>query len=159
MRYHMHKQDQLIEEPSALEEVLREGRYMTLALCRENEPYVLTLSYGYDAEQRALYFHTAPEGLKLAFIAENTAVCGTVIEDRGYQEGRCNHAYRSVVVWGEIREVTEPEEKRRGMLLMVDQLEADPSVIRRRLERRNEAYDKVTVLRLDIREMSGRVGT
>jgi len=159
MRYHMHKREQLIEEQSELEEVLRDGRYMTLALCRANEPYVVTLSYGYDAEERALYFHTALEGLKLAFIAENSAVCGTVIEDRGYQEGRCSHAYRSVVVWGDIREVTEPDEKERCMLLMVDQLEADPTKMRRRLGRRNAAYDKVTVLRLDIREMSGRVGT
>lgn len=159
MRYHMHKRDQLIEEQNALDEVLLDGRYMTLALCRGSEPYVVTLSYGYDAEKRALYFHTALEGLKLAFIAENSAVCGTVIEDRGYQEGRCSHAYRSVVVWGEMSEVTDPDEKRRCMLLMVDQLEADPSKMRRGLERRNEAYDKVTVLRLDIREMSGRVGT
>ena len=159
MRYHMHKRDQLIEEQRELEEVLREGRYMTLALCRANEPYVVTLSYAYDGEQRALYFHTALEGLKLAFIEGNPAVCGTVIEDHGYQEGRCSHAYRSVVVWGDMGQVTDPDEKRRCMLLMVDQLEADPTKMRRRLEGRNEGYDRVTVLRLDIREMSGRVGT
>jgi len=159
MRYHMHKQDQLISDERVLEQVLQEGRFITLALCRGGEPYVVTLSYGYDVDQRALYFHTALEGLKLAFIADNPATCGTVIEDRGYQEGCCSHAYRSVVVWGEITEVTDQDEMQRCMLLMVDQLEADPSVMRRRLQKRSETYQRVRVLRLDIREMSGRAGT
>ncbi|MGC9521659.1 MAG: pyridoxamine 5'-phosphate oxidase family protein [Anaerolineae bacterium] len=101
-RYHMHKSEREITDPEIIEAVLRQGKYATLALARDGEPYAVTLNYGYDPASRALYFHTATEGLKLRFIEENPAVCGTVVEDRGYVQGKCAHAYRSVVFWGGI---------------------------------------------------------
>ena len=56
MSYHMRREDREIADWSVMEEVLRQGKYATLALCRDHEPYVFTLNYGYDAVERALYF-------------------------------------------------------------------------------------------------------
>jgi hypothetical protein len=155
-RYHMHKADQEITDRAELVALLRGGQYATLALCRQGEPYVVTLSYGYDEAEDALYFHTALEGLKLAFLAENPAVCGTVIDDRGYLQGRCDHAYRSVVFWGRMERVEERSEKERCLGCMIDQLEDEPGKMRQRLAQRGETYERAVVLRLHIDEMTGR---
>ena len=47
-RYHMHKQEAEITNPAAIEAVLRAGRFATLALCRDGEPYVVTMNYGFE---------------------------------------------------------------------------------------------------------------
>ena len=80
-KYHLRKKEREITERTQVLEILKEGKFATIALCRENAPYVVTLNYGYAAVQNCLYFHSALEGLKLDFIRENPNVCATVSED------------------------------------------------------------------------------
>lgn len=157
-KYHMHKIERQITDPEAVEAVLQRGQYATLALCREREPYLVTLNYGYHSPDRVLYFHSATEGLKLDFIRENPQVCGTVIEDHGYVQGKCTHAYRSVVFWGEIEVLEDLEEKRAGLVCMIDHLENDAEGVRQRLLSNPTRLAGVAVLRLRIREISGKEG-
>ena len=84
-------------------------------MCRNNEPYIVTLSYGYDEQKHALYSHCAINGLKLEFISQNPNVCGTVIEDEGYIEDECEQKYRSVVFWGKMYKVEDLAEKKYGL--------------------------------------------
>jgi nitroimidazol reductase NimA-like FMN-containing flavoprotein (pyridoxamine 5'-phosphate oxidase superfamily) len=157
-RYHMHKQEREITDPDALLDILSEGQYVVLAMCRENEPYVVTLSYGHDRQAHALYFHTALQGLKLDVIEQNPRVCGTVIEDRGYIQGECAHAYRSLVLWGEMYVVDDVAEKKHGMEILTEHLESDPDPIRRKHLQKADAYERVAILRLDIQHMTGKQG-
>lgn len=154
----MHRAEQEITDQDALVEVLRSNEYVTLALCREDEPYVVTLSYGYDGDRNALYFHCAQEGLKLAFIRANPRACATVVEDRGYIQGKCAHAYRTVVFWGEMQVVDSLEEKRHGMDVMLNHLEDDPDIVRANTLSEDSAYDRVCILRMDVHEISGKQG-
>jgi len=154
----MRKKEREIEDPNELAEILGKGRYATIAMCRENEPYIVTLNYGYDKAAHALYFHSALEGLKLDVIGQNPSVCGTVVQDRGYIHGECAHAYRSVVFWGEMRVVDDITEKKHGMEILLDHLEDDPDPIRRKHLKETSAYDRVGVLRLDIQQMTGKQG-
>ncbi len=157
-RYHMHKAELEITDPQALEAILLGGTYATLAFARGNEPYLVTLNYGYDPVERALYVHSAVEGLKLAFIRENPRVCGTVIVDEGYCQGRCTHAYRSVVFWGRIELLETAAEKEAGLGLMIDRLEDDPAATRRRLLADPDRLNHVAVLKLTIEEITGKAG-
>ena len=157
-RYHMHKKEREITDRDVLVDILNEGQYVVIAMCRENEPYIVTLSYGYDREAHALYFHTALEGLKLDLIEQNPRVCGTVIEDRGYIQGECAHAYRSLVLWGEMCVVDDVDEKRRGMEILIDHLERDPDPIKHKHLQKADAYERVNILRLDIQHMTGKQG-
>jgi nitroimidazol reductase NimA-like FMN-containing flavoprotein (pyridoxamine 5'-phosphate oxidase superfamily) len=157
-RYHMQKKEREIQDPKTIEEILRQGRYAVIALCRENRPYVMTLSYGYDPTKRALYFHTAHKGLKMEYIKANPAVCATVIEDRGYVMGECAHAYRSVVFQGTMRVVGTLEEKKYGMDVLLGHLEKNPEVVRKRSLANERAYARAAILRLDIREITGKAG-
>jgi len=158
MRYHMRRTEREITDPAQLREVLRVAKYVSLALCRDNEPYIVTMNYGYDPARNALYFHCAKEGLKMDFVSQNPTVCGTAIEDRGYVQGECAHAFRSVVFWGELRRVEDLEEKKHAMQVMLEHLEHDPDRVRRNQLKTDEAYERVAILRLDMHEISGKQG-
>jgi nitroimidazol reductase NimA-like FMN-containing flavoprotein (pyridoxamine 5'-phosphate oxidase superfamily) len=154
----MRRTEREITDWSRIISILRDAQYAVLSMCRDNEPYVVTLNCGYDEGRNALYFHAAPQGLKIDFITYNPRVCGTVIQDRGYLQGECAHAYRTAVFWGEMHVVGELDEKKHGMQVLLDQLEDDPDEVRRQQLQGDEAYERVAILRLDIGEISGKQG-
>jgi nitroimidazol reductase NimA-like FMN-containing flavoprotein (pyridoxamine 5'-phosphate oxidase superfamily) len=157
-RYHMYKAEAAITDEAAIQAILAGGKFATLAFARQGEPYLATLNYGYDAQQRALYFHSAPRGLKLEFVRDTPQVCGTVIVDDGYLPNRCSHAYRSVVFRGTVEFLETPEDKAAGLGIMIDCLEPDPTATRRRLLSDPSRLENVTVLKLTIEEITGRMG-
>jgi nitroimidazol reductase NimA-like FMN-containing flavoprotein (pyridoxamine 5'-phosphate oxidase superfamily) len=152
----MNRQDKEIKDTTEISEILRQGRFATVGLCRADEPYVVTLSYGYDSERNALYFHCAAKGLKLDFIKANPNACATVVDDLGYVQGECSHRYRSVVVWGLMAIVEDLAEKEHAVRVMQDHLERDPELVRRNSPVTTESLEKTGFLRLDIREITGK---
>lgn len=181
--YHMHKQELELTDPAEIESILLKGKFATIALSKDDQPYVVTLNYGYDRSgkahkfskgggpsepnrspeegvgHQALYFHSALEGLKLDYLAANPKACATVIEDLGYQLDKCTHAYRSVVLWGRMSVVEELDEKKHGMEVMFDHLEENPDPIRERNFPDDSGYDRVAILRFDIERMTGKEGS
>lgn len=121
--YHVRRGDRELTDLADLEAVLERGRYASIAMARlahglaivSAEPYLVTLSYGYDSETYAMYFHTAVEGLKHEFIKANPNVCATVVLDEGYLSGECAHEYASVVVRGRLGVVSDSEERAQGL--------------------------------------------
>ncbi len=125
MSYHMRRADRAITDQAAIERLLREGAYTTIGLADGAEPYVVTLSYGYDAQNRRLYFHAAHEGRKIDIIARNPRACATIIAENGYSAGECEHPFESLVLTGTMRVVTDPAEKLTAIHALVDHLEKD----------------------------------
>jgi len=117
------RHDREITEPAAIDAILAGGRFVTLALVDGSEPYAVTLSYGYDAERQRLAFHVAHEGRKLDIIAKNPLACASVVEDLGYKHGECAHPYRSAVMSGKLRIVSDPDDARTAMRTLLHQLE------------------------------------
>jgi nitroimidazol reductase NimA-like FMN-containing flavoprotein (pyridoxamine 5'-phosphate oxidase superfamily) len=160
----MRRSDRQLLEWGAIEEILKSGRYATLALCRDNEPYLVTLSYGYEATTRSLYFHCAKKGLKTDFISHNPRACATIIRDKGYLPGECGHAYCSVVVRGTVEILTEEQDKERGVEVLFAHLEEDPAGMRAKLRERVAPFKRfslrdMAVWRLVIEEASGKEGS
>jgi nitroimidazol reductase NimA-like FMN-containing flavoprotein (pyridoxamine 5'-phosphate oxidase superfamily) len=155
-RYHMQRSEREMTGRNEMNEVLRRGKYAHLSLSRGDEPYILTLSYGFDEQSNQLYFHTAHAGMKLDIIRYNPRACGTVIEDLGYIHGECSHKFRSVVISGTIKILSDLDEKKHGMMVMFHHLEENPDAMRERFLGTDEAYSKVNVLRMDILEMTGK---
>ena len=85
-----------------------------LGLCRDNQPYIVPVSFGYDGS--FLYFHTAPEGKKIEFIAANNRVCFELehqvklLPDET-DPCRWSFSFFSVIGFGKIEEITDPESK------------------------------------------------
>lgn len=157
-KYHMNKVSGEITDKEEMLRLLKGGKYAVIAMCRNNEPYVVTLSYGYDEKQNVLFFHSAKKGLKLDFISENPNVCATIIEDRGYVKDKCNHNYASIVIWGKISVLQELEEKKHAMEVMLHHLEENPEPIKDRNLRNEAVYNNFTLLKLEIDEITARQG-
>lgn len=158
-RYHMtNKKDREITEAGEIRELLKKGKYAAIAMCRNNEPYVVTMSYGYDELKNALYLHCANTGLKIDFITQNPIVCATVVEDGGYIVNECSHRYRSVVFWGNMSVVRGREEQIHGLEVMAGQLEDDVSTRAQKVRKYDGELQTFKVLRLDIGEITGKHG-
>jgi len=125
MTHQMRRTDKEISSPEEIDALLSSGRFVTIGLADGGRPYLVTLSYGFDAETRRLYSHAAPVGRKLDICAANPAACGTVIRDLGYVPDDCTQHYESVVVYGRLRLVDDADEARHGMRVLMGQLEAD----------------------------------
>lgn len=158
-KYHMRKLEREITDKGELASILRKGKYAVISMCRDNDPYIVTLSYGYDEHKNSLYFHSAKSGLKIDFIKDNPKVCATVIEDGGYLKGECEHKYASVVFWGDMHVVEELAEKKHALVTMIDHLEEMPEPVKMRLLKNDSVYEGVGILRLDISEITGKKGS
>jgi nitroimidazol reductase NimA-like FMN-containing flavoprotein (pyridoxamine 5'-phosphate oxidase superfamily) len=158
--YHVLRTDRELTDPAALESILVRGRFATLGFCQDGGPYVVTLSYGYDSERRALYFHAAKAGRKVDAIAADPRACATIVIDGGYEQGACKHNYESVVMTGLMTLVADLDEKRHGMHVLTAHLETDPTAVREhnRLDG-DEVYKRLNILRFDIRTLTGKAGS
>lgn len=154
--YHVRRKERAIEDTAELRAVLKRGRFAVIAMCRGDEPYVVTLNHGFDEDRGCLYYHAALEGQKLDFLRGNPQVCATVIEDRGYVVGDCSHKYRSVVVRGTLAIVEEDGEKAHAMEALIRHQEPDPKPVLDRFLADPKWMAGVVMLRLDIREMTGK---
>jgi len=151
----MRRIEKEISDMETLIQIIKGGKYTIISMCKENEVYLVTLSYGYDESKNALYFHCAKEGQKIDFIKSNPFVCGTVIEDNGYEEG-CGQTYRSVVYRGKMIIVEDLQEKKIGFDMLLNQLENDPNTTKNKFLDKDETYENSGMLRLDINEISGK---
>ncbi len=126
MAYHMRRTDREIKDPHALEQVVKNGKYAVIALCKNNQPYIVTLSYGYDSKNRSLYFHGAKQGQKYDYINANSKAYLIVIDDKGFIENECGHSYRSVVMKGEMTILVDDEERVQAVKVVIDHFEKSP---------------------------------
>lgn len=92
-------------------EILRAATSGVLALCgTDNRPYGVPLSHVYNDGK--LYFHSALNGLKLDLIRQNEKACFTVIAQDEIHPESYTTFFRSVIVYGNIRIITDANEKR-----------------------------------------------
>ncbi len=163
MKYHVRHMDREIKDPAKLERVLKETRYITIALCKDNEPYLVSLSHSYDEDTKCLYFHCASTGKKLDYMKANPRVWGQAIIDRGYVEGECNHLYVTTMFEGRVELIKDIAEKRRIMSHMFThqvrklstsgKMEMDPHVVR---IGKDAELSSMTVGRIIIEELTGK---
>ena len=158
-RYHVRRQDKEIDDDDTLIRILRSSEYVTVAMCRGEEPYLVSLSHGYDDEENCLYFHCAKEGKKLDFLRENPRVWGQALIDRGYHEGQCSHLYASVHFSGRVSFIEDADEKRRILRQMIRRLDENPEPLLERLvglDSDADALERTVIGRVDIEHMTGK---
>jgi uncharacterized protein len=158
-KYHMNKKEKEITDKNEILRILKNQKFAVIAMCAENEPYIVSLSYGYSETDNCLYFHSALKGLKIDFINKNENVCATVIEDKGYQNNNCEHHYSSVVMWGKMSVISDLDEKKHAMNTLLTHLEENPEPIMARNFKNDEMYNKFALLKLEITDITGKSGS
>lgn len=158
-KYHLtNRPNREITEKGKIHSIIRNGKFITVAMCRNAEPYIVTLSYGYDKVNQTLYFHSSTKGLKLDFLNANKNVCATIIEDGGYVKNECAHEYTSVVLFGTMEVVYDLEEKKRGMQVLLNHLEENADVRKKMILKSEEAYKNMAILKLCITNFKAKKG-
>lgn len=89
-----------ITDPAAIDGLLRQCRIMHLALADGDVPFLVPVYYGYDG--KALYFHSARQGSKIAILQRNAKVCFEIGIEQGVVEAElaCDFEARHKTVIG-----------------------------------------------------------
>ena len=117
----------------------------------DGQPYGVPVSFAYDGEGR-IYLHSAPAGRKIDCIAYESRCSFCVVAKDHIVPDEFTSYFRSVIVQGKIRTVTDHEELMKGLLLLCDKYSPgiDPtSEIAR-------CISHVVVLCIDIEYMTGK---
>jgi hypothetical protein len=153
MSFHVRRKDREITDPNELRQVLKATKYVTVALCTEDEPYLVSLSHGYDEAKNCLYFHCAPEGKKLVYLKANNRVWGQAVLDFCVTD-ECDYAYTSVHFSGKISLIDDLVEKQHAIEVLVRQVSLKPEEKLAKIK--PEKLCKTTMGRIDITCMSGK---
>lgn len=125
-----------------------------MAMSVDDQPYLVSLSHGYDEDRNCIYFHCARQGKKLDYLRANNTVWGQALLDHGYSDGECTHLYASVHFSGRVTFIDDPDEKRRALECMIRQLDSNPESLIGRIT--PELFDQTMVGRIDIEYLSGK---
>jgi len=154
-RYHPRRMEKDLPDRAEQLAVIRSQKFLTFAVCRDNEPYLVTMNYAFSEAENCFYLHCANEGKKMDFIRANPRVWGQVIEDRGYAQGKCSHNFRCVMFDGVAEIVSEPDAKRRALEMLIEHCEPNPEPLKAKLVT-TAGIEKTAILRLRVLAMSGK---
>lgn len=153
--YHQRRPERAITDPAEMLAIIAGQKTMTLAMCKDNEPYLFTVNYGYERDGCCFYFHCAHAGKKLAYLAANPIVWGQIYADDGYMDGSCDHAYHSVQFRGRVTFLESESEKLHAMDVMIDHLESNPVVMKERV-RKPGTLGRARLARIDVEIMTAK---
>jgi len=149
------RKDKAITDIREMRKILRTAQYVTLAMCSNDEPYLVSLSHGYDEERNCIYFHCAKEGKKIDILKANNLVWGQAIADHGYVQGACDHLYATTQFRGRVTFVEDIEDKEHALRVMIESLDDNAEeIIEKQLT--PESIQRVTIGRVDIDYLSGK---
>ena len=152
----MRRRDREINDLSEIEKIIQTADCCRIALFDNEFPYIVTMNFGYEnSGSGIIYFHCANKGKKIELIRSNPNVCFELDTDHNLisSDIACDNGmtYKSIVGYGVMKIVTDDEERRTGL----------NSIMKHYTGRNNFNFDPntlsvTTVLRLDIKEMTGK---
>lgn len=148
----MRRQDRKTEDDLA-QELLRSASYGMLSTAdAQGNPYGVPLSYVYMGGN--IYFHGALEGRKASNARSNQRASFCVVDGAEPLPEKFSMRYRSVIVSGEITEVDGPE-KREALQSFLHKYSANHLEEGQVYLEKTE--DQTMVLRLEVKEVSGKI--
>jgi hypothetical protein len=149
----MRRKDKEITDKHIIQDILSKSEICRIALTDGESPYIVPLNYGFF--ENTFYFHSASTGKKIDIIKKNNRVCFEIeySQEIVRQAQSCNWTtkYRSVIGFGNIEILTDPEQKKKGLdIIMAHYGKPD-----------NNQYieadvERIVILKLVITEVSGK---
>ena len=140
--------------PDLIQRVIDAAQVCRLGLCKDNIPYIVPVSFGYDGT--SLYFHTAIDGRKIEFITANNQVCFEIEHEVAVipnNDRACgwSFSFYSIIGYGAVEELTEDADKLRGLQLIMEHYSG-----RGDWEFQDQHLQNVRVWRIRIEQVSGK---
>lgn len=134
--------------------ILEKNTSGTLAVLGDGDyPYAVPLSYVYY--DNTIYFHCAKSGHKLDAIREHDKVSFCVIDQDAVVPQEYTTYFRSVIVFGQAREIEGQDEMRRAIEILAEKYYPDDSQ-----DNRNAFIDKefstLCIIKIEIEHMTGK---
>lgn len=145
------RQDRLLGKDEAIH-LLNEGEYGFLSLGNEKGGYGIPISFVYYSG--AIYFHSAPEGVKLNYIDKCRTACFCVVGSTAVQASKFTTAYESVLAFGCLQVVDDDIERMKALELIIDKY--SPAYKEIGLKYAQKSFQRTKILRLDIDRFSGK---
>ncbi len=148
----MRRRKQLLSREECIR-ILQEGTSGVLALSgRDAYPYAVPLSYVYVQDK--IFFHCAKAGYKLEAIERNPKASFCVIGQDQIMPEEYTTYFRSVIVFGKMRILTDEAEKRNAIEKLAERY--TPYNEKGRLQEIEREYNRLCMLELEIEQMTGK---
>jgi nitroimidazol reductase NimA-like FMN-containing flavoprotein (pyridoxamine 5'-phosphate oxidase superfamily) len=150
----MRRNDKEITDWQKIEDILKKGKLCHIAMADGNKPYLVTVSYGY--RDNTVYFHSASEGKKIGWLRKNPRVCFMIYTDEALVTGEnpCRDwsmKYKSVIGYGKVRFLNNPEEKAEGLnIIMAQYTKNGPFTFS------EKNLEETAVIKIEIEEISAK---
>lgn len=137
-------------------DLLEKGSSGVLAVAGDNGyPYAVPLSYIYDSDIRAVYFHCALSGHKLEAVHKNPKVSFCVIGQDQVMPEEYTTYYRSVIVFGTVCVIEDQAEKTAAAIKLAEKYAPDDTKEHRQ-KVVGESLSRMHMLKLQVEHMTGK---
>lgn len=148
----LRRKKQLLPEEEAWE-CLRQTEFGILSTVDEDGwPYGVPLNHVVLGEK--IYFHGASEGHKMISLAYSSKACYTVVASAQVIPEELATRYRSVICFGTVRRLTDPEERDAVLWKLAERFAPDEIEFTRK--EMVQLAGKTTVLELDVQRITGK---
>jgi len=153
----MRKKDREISDPELIEDIILRTEVCRVALCDEEQPYMVSMNFGYLAgDSPKLYFHCAREGRKLDIIKKNNRAYFQMDTDHRLIKSdiACDFTmkFSSVAGSGRLYIVESEEERQKGLNILMKQYSG-----RDDFSFKPGVMNRTHILRLDIESITGKI--
>ena len=154
----MRRKDREVTDPVKIADVISRCTCCRIGFYDEGEVYIVPLNFGYQLKDHTctFYFHGAKEGRKIDLIHKNPEVGFEMDTDFAVyavdgSEAACNYTarFQSVVGSGTVSIVSEMEEKKLGLSLLMEH-----NVDKREWVFQEKMLEAVTVFKLEVAKLS-----
>jgi hypothetical protein len=122
----MRRKDKQTSDIDVLHSVINNATVCRIGLVKDDRPYVIPLNFGFDG--RYIYFHSATSGEKVEILKTNKHICVEFEQNISIIENEkpCDWGarYLTVVVHGTAELVSNPIEKRYGLVQLLTHYKA-----------------------------------
>ncbi|MFC1545076.1 pyridoxamine 5'-phosphate oxidase family protein [Gemmatimonadota bacterium] len=126
-----------------------------LAMCRDDEPYMVPISFVWN--EGRIFFHGSTSGKKMDFISANPRVC-FVVQDSELVPGpdpcKLHFSYRSTLAYGFARIVDDIDEQVEALRLLAEKYSPGSGHLMNR--QRVESYDDLAIIEMKVDEITSR---
>jgi len=151
----MRRVQQEIKDKSIIDKILSTSEICRLGFIDNYRAYILPFNYGY--QDGFIYIHCAREGKKIDLIRKNNLVCIEIEQiakiERYEKACKWETRYRSLTGYGKIEIITDYEQKRKGLDVIMKHNGADAS---HDLNYEKSKVDSILILKVEITELTGK---
>jgi uncharacterized protein len=148
--------NKVITSKEEKENIIRKCRFCNLAMVDENnEPYVIPMNFGY--RDGCVYLHSSKKGKKIEILKRKNLVCISFSTDHELrwqsEQIACSYSmkYRSVLVYGKVQFIEEPENKTEALNIIMRQYTGVDFTYNK------PAIKEVAVYKVVVEKMDGRI--